>query len=244
MFFLLPRVSKVNFQVSPGVGVRQKVVLIAGNRKLSSLTNQQGCFSGQNKKLMKSRYRILSSCSIQSGFIVGGGDTDQASASLQQKKIYNLQMTKSAQGKTGNIKQTCTLCGKKLLNLKLHMTRVHKNLSEKVSTVQNLGNERVSFTIVTEEVDANGAPIEDLECGMKPQTTIKQVQKSYCKRMELDRGKISLMLGGKSLWEGQTVKGLGGAKVVATMEGEAGVGRAVGGLEVVIASAGVDELDG
>merc|ERR1719318_943470 len=170
---------------------------------------------------MKSRDRALSSCSLQSGYLVGlgGGDTDQASSSLGQKKNSILKMMEEEKGKAVNVKQPCALCGKKLLNLKLHMARVHMIPSEKGSTVQNLENERVSFTIVTEEVDGNGAPIGDLECGMKPETTIKQVKKSYCKKMGLNREKIRLILGGKILWEGQNVKGLRGSKVVAGIVG-------------------------
>jgi hypothetical protein len=51
---------------------------------------------------------------------------------------------------------------------------------------------RVKFTIMTEEKDRAGRTIPSLSCAMRPGTFIRQVKKSYCKKMGLDRGMMDL----------------------------------------------------
>ena len=55
---------------------------------------------------------------------------------------------------------------------------------------------RVKFTIVTEEKDRAGKAIPSLSCAMRPGTFIRQVKKSYCKKMGLDKDKMDLKLVG------------------------------------------------
>jgi len=82
---------------------------------------------------------------------------------------------------------------------------------------------RVKFSIVTEEKDGTGRDIVKLPCAMRPETLIRQVKKSYCKKMGLDREKMELKLTGSfdanlnviNLLDGNSVNGLEGAIVKA-----------------------------
>ena len=53
------------------------------------------------------------------------------------------------------------------------------------------------------------AKAEDLDCGINPKITCKQVIKSYCKIMGLKRKGMVLKIGGKCLRMGKTVNWLG-----------------------------------
>jgi len=94
---------------------------------------------------------------------------------------------------------------------------------------------RVNFTIVTEETDVSGKRIDDLDCAMRPETTVKQLKKSYCKRNGLDRDKITFQLVGSTslektgiiLGEEQTVQEFEGGIVVAVRSVEQGTETAV-----------------
>ena len=59
----------------------------------------------------------------------------------------------------------------------------------------------MNFTIVTEEKNSVGKHIHDLKCAMRPQVTVKQVKRSFCKRMGIDRDKISLILFGDDVFD-------------------------------------------
>ena len=59
---------------------------------------------------------------------------------------------------------------------------------------QDESHHKIKFTIVTEEKNMAGNPIPDLECAMRPRVMVKQVKRSYCKRMGLDRSNIILRL--------------------------------------------------
>jgi len=96
---------------------------------------------------------------------------------------------------------------------------------------ENVSDPRVNFTIITEETDVNGKSIEDLDCAMRPETTVKQLKKSYCKRNGLDRDKIAFQLVGSTSGEKtgivlgeeeQTVHKFEGRKVVAVRSVEQG----------------------
>merc|ERR1711942_75221 len=83
----------------------------------------------------------------------------------------------------------CTICGESFIRLERHILLVHKSKQSIKSSAEN------------------GEAIEDLLCGMRPETTLKQIKKSYCKRFGWKLNKSRLQLGGKYLWEGQTVAG-------------------------------------
>jgi len=101
-------------------------------------------------------------------------------------------------------------------------SNVHAREVMNVSKIKE-ESDKVNFTIVTEEKDGTEEPIADLECSMRPQTTVRQVKKSYCKRMGLDRHKIIFRLAGfvnhddtgMILREEKTVQGLEGRIVAA-----------------------------
>ena len=90
---------------------------------------------------------------------------------------------------------------------------------------------RVKFTIVTEEKDGAGRTIPSLSCAMRPGTFIRQVKKSYCKKMGLDRDTIDLKLVGdvnqnmNCLLDENSVQGLEGRVVTVARVCEEEVGE-------------------
>jgi len=89
---------------------------------------------------------------------------------------------------------------------------------------------RVKFTIVTEEKDGAGRTIPSLACAMRPETFIRQVKKSYCKKMGLDRDRMDLKLVGDvnqnmmDLMDTSSVQGLEG-RVLAAVRVCSGMGE-------------------
>jgi len=89
---------------------------------------------------------------------------------------------------------------------------------------------RVKFTIVTEEKDGAGRTIPSLACAMRPETFIRQVKKSYCKKMGLDRDRMDLKLVGDvnqnmmDLMDTSSVQGLEG-RVLAAVRFCSGMGE-------------------
>ena len=92
--------------------------------------------------------------------------------------------------------------------------RVSAKSAARHSDISNA--DRIRFVITTRLSNAAGEHIEDLECSMKPETTIKQVKKSYCKRMGLKYGKVQFRVGRKCPRVGHTVGELEGERVRAT----------------------------
>jgi len=76
---------------------------------------------------------------------------------------------------------------------------------------------RVKFTIVTEEKDGAGRTIPSLSYAVRPETSIRRVKMSYCKKTGLDRDKVDLKLVGNimNLLDESSVQGLEGRVVTA-----------------------------
>jgi len=112
----------------------------------------------------------------------------------------------------------CTICGEQFIRLERHILLAHKS-KPRNTRVASDSDGRIYFSIATKELSEDGEAIEDLPCGMKPETTVKKIKKSYCKRVGWERDKTRLQLEGKYLWEGQTVGGFEGVTIVAVKIG-------------------------
>jgi len=120
--------------------------------------------------------------------------------------------------KKTQLPRMCTICGVKFIRLERHILLAHKTKQPETS-VDSDSDGRIYFSIATKELSEDGKAIEDLPCGMKPETTVKQIKKSYCKRFGWERDKTRLQLGGRYLWEGQTVGGFEGVTIIAVKIG-------------------------
>ena len=165
----------------------------------------------------------LSPCSLQSGPIAG---RLKSRSGMIEKVVHGRKDLSSSTSSfesglkfDGTRKKTqkprrCTICGESFIRLERHILLVHKSKQSIKSSAVN-GDVRIYFSIATKELSEVGEAIEDLQCGMKPETTLKQIKKSYCKRFGWKLNKSRLQLGGKYLWEGQTVAGFEGVTILA-----------------------------
>merc|ERR1712179_411948 len=158
-----------------------------------------GSFKSRTKKIVEYVERrdddLSSNCSSKSGLVFHG----------PSKKTQLPRMR--------------TICDGKFIRLERHILLAHKTKLQKTSLASSDSDGRIYFSIVTKELSEDGEAIEDLPCGMKPETTVKQIKKSYCKRFGWERDKTRLQIGGKYLWEGQTVGGFEGVTILAVKIG-------------------------
>jgi len=157
-----------------------------------------GSFKSRTKKIVEYVERrdddLSSNCSSKSGFVFHG--------SLKKTQLPRM----------------CTICDEKFIRLERHILLAHKTKPQKTSVASD-SDDRIYFSIATKELSKDGEAIEDLPCGMKPETTVKTIKKSYCKRFGWERDKTRLQLGGRYLWEGQTVGGFEGVTIIAVKIG-------------------------